>query len=354
MLQSRVASNAVVNRSLVYQSPVTKVAQFGNVTTQTLKWGERLDKKVNQGSWNLFQKIKNSVLAKDIKIANLNPLDLASRFTTALALYVPQQITAWRTKVRQWETASRNVFAWAGSLALTMWVKGDHGLNARISKWYMGDEKQGFKSQYMHRAAGINSPSGKGIHWAKLDLNHFDKLEGLRSKITSGFGEDLKKYAEGVLSADQQNALEARLRKMFKLKAHEYADLAKDKALSGEHTAIKFAQQLDRKIPQFVKRFNWSRAMQVAMQTLLFTVVIGQGVMLLVWATFARLDKEYVPAKNPLKNLWSRKKTTPKLTAVQRFQTLPSRLVQAQNVMSSMGVNKAGVNKAAYDQGASL
>lgn len=288
------------------------------------------ERPMDRMAWSAYQKIRRSWMSKDIKIMNLSTIDLASRFNTAIALYIPQQITAVRTKVREWETFGRNVLSWTATLALGMWTKSSDGLPRLIDRWLMSNEKLGFDPQFLLRADGINAPA-KGLKWTKLDLNHLTQLKKFADELNSPatkLGEQLQKAVDGTLSADGLDALEKDLREnRFSLKNHEYVQLADAEKLEGKHIAVEYAKKLRHKIPEFTKKINFSKAMQIVISTLLFTLLVGQGVMLLVWGTFSRLDSEFDPSKNPLKNLWKRKADDkPKLSKFERFLKIPSRV----------------------------
>lgn len=311
---------------------------------------------MNDVAWKAYQKMKRSWMAKDIKIMGLNTLDLASRVNVALAVYVPQFITSIATKTREWETNSRNVVSWLVTLGLGMWTKGG-GLPKWINKTFMQNEKLGFDPQYMYRAIGLSVPDG-GLRWDKLELNVLNQIDDFARELNnpeSELGKKLLKDAAGT--TENKDELEQFLRGRFALKNHELEALKDIEKLEGKFLATEYAHQLKEHVPKFISRINGAKFWQMAISTALFTVVVGQMVMLFIWGTFARLDSEFDASKNPLKSLGKRfenlfspaakKQDIKPLSPMERFMRLPSRVVQNphsaetynQNHQAYQGVN---------------
>jgi len=69
--------------------------------------------------------LKGSFFSKDRNYMGASLPDLISRSNMAVGKYLPEQVIAFATGIRPWETLARNVLTWVSSAAVTVLVKDD-------------------------------------------------------------------------------------------------------------------------------------------------------------------------------------------------------------------------------------
>lgn len=349
----------------------------------TKRFADRLYNSCMNNSW--FSGMMNAEGRK----FNMSVEDWMSRMNTAISLYIPQVIINFiDDNGLPWETLGRNVLTWFGTIGLYAFIKNDKtSINSMFLDWFMKPDQTGkknpdgtpFKYAYGEKPKQKNywiKPLGKPLNaiktwWAKrpwanfvlnmqrkgvvpkglsFDANDLYRAAGIRvgergmswsrisleqaEKIKRMLNDFNKKFDGAFRDADTKRVetpeLKEKLSKFFDFFGHEEEILAKNykNAATGEKGLVEFSRRLRKEGMKFINRYHSLTNWKTWINTLLFIFVIGDLVMRIVWATFAKLDHrgEGSNRMDPNKK--------PKPVEIFKFRSLPARLVPATSVPS--------------------
>lgn len=363
------AGSQVVNHGLLSHSP-HRVQSVGGVGVNGLQFGNRFADKL----FNIFTKETGAAsrfINMNFKTFNMSLEDWMSRMQTLIALYIPQVYMNFKQDALPWETVGRNAITWVATIALMAFTKNDKtSINSlflnrfmahvdkinqpskvnkeakglkRLGSWIGANwsnmfkwmQKRGWLPKGFHfepgdlmRATGMRVGSG-AISWPRLALQQTKKLQSKLANLETLFSKDLTKE---TLTKGEAKNLNKRLSNFFEFFSHEEKLLGKTYKAKQAHTSglIEFSRRVINEGQKYFKRIRQLKFIQLGIQTALFAFVIGDLVMRLVWATFAKWDhhdEDYGSRMNPNK--------APKAVNIYGYRSLPARVVR---VSDSQGV----------------
>ncbi len=176
-----------------------------------------------------------------------------------------------------------------------------------------------FDPNDLYRAAGIRiKPSG--LPWTRVSLEQTIKLDRMLEQFGKKFGGVLKLNNQpgSKVKNTLEGGLKEELSKFFDFFGHEekLLDASYRNEKTGEKGLVEFSRRIAKEGPEFLKRMKKLTNWKTVINNVLFIFFIGDLVMRIVWATFAKLDKKTGHGGG--------KKLAP--IDIAKFKKLPSRL----------------------------